>query len=168
MSYQEKRNIVSMLSGAAILAAYCLVAWGRYRSGAIGPDDLAAWAGLMLVFIGIGIVASIVIQIVFHILLSVSIAVEKKIQDENCAEGEIERTIKNEMVEDEMGKLIELKAARAGYILAGTGFVAALLSLVLKAAPAVMLNIVFLSMSAASLAEGFVQLYFYRKGLAHG
>jgi len=168
MSYQEKRNIVSILTGAAILAAYGLVAWGRVRSGAIGPDDLAAWAGLMLVFIGIGIVASIVIQIVFHILLSVSIAVEKKIQDRDCEDLEIEKTIKNEMVEDEMGKLIELKASKAGYIVAGTGFVAALISLVLHAAPAVMLNLVFVSMCAASLIEGVLQLYYFRKGLAHG
>ena len=168
MSYQEKRNIVSILTGGAILVAYCLVAWGRYRSGALGPDDLAAWAGLMLVFIGIGIVASIVIQIVFHILLSISIAVEKKIQDQDCEDKEIEKTIKSEMVEDEMGKLIELKASRAGYFVAGGGFVAALVSLVLKAPPAVMLNIVFLSMSAASLIEGFLQLYYFRKGLAHG
>lgn len=168
MSYQEKRNIVSIVTGGGILAAYCLYAMGQYRSDAVAVDDLRSWAGLMLIFIGIGIVASIIIQIVFHISLSVSIAVKKKLQDEKCEDREIEKTINAEMIEDEMGKLIELKSARVGYFFAGFGFVAALVSLVLKFPPVVMLNIAFLTIGGASLLEGFAQLYFYKRGLAHG
>lgn len=168
MSYQEKRNIVSIVTGGSILAAYCLYALERYRSGVVAVDDLRAWAVMMLVFIGIGIIASIIIQIVFHISLSVSIAVKKKLQDENCEDQEIEKTINAEMIEDEMGKLIELKSARIGYFFASFGFVAALVSLVLKFPPIVMLNIAFLTIGGASLLEGFVQLYFYKRWLAHG
>jgi len=165
MSYQEKRTVTSIVTGAAVLAAYCIYAFGHAQTGAVPPGDLKFWAGTMLIFIGIGVAAAIVIQIVFHILLSIAIAVKEKVQDENCDDKEIEKNIKMEMVEDEMDKLIELKAMRIGFFFAGIGFVAALVSLVLNYSPAVMLNILFISFSGGSLLEGFTQLYYYRKGI---
>jgi hypothetical protein len=168
MSYQEKRTITSIITGALVLAAYCSYMFGRSHAGAVAQGDLKFWATSMLIFIGIGIAASIVIQIIFHILLSVSIAVKKKMQDENCEDKEIERSIGAEMVEDEMDKLIELRSTQVGFILAGTGFVAALVLLVLNYSAVVMLNVVFISFSAGSLIEGFAQLYFYRRGIHNG
>jgi hypothetical protein len=165
MSYQEKRTIVSIVSGALILAAYSIYAFGRYSSGEIALGDLKFWAGTMLIFIGIGITAAIVIQIIFHILLSIGIAVQKTIQNQQTNGQEIEKSIGAEMVEDEMGKLIELKSGRIGYAVAGFGFVAGLVSLVLSYSPAVMLNILFFSFSGGSMLEGFAQLYYYRKGV---
>jgi hypothetical protein len=168
MSYQEKRTVVSIVSIALVLVGYCIYAFDRYSSGVVAPGNLKFWAGVILIFIGIGIAATIVIQIVFHILISISLAVKKKIQDETIDEKEIEKSIDSEMVEDEMDKLINLKSNRIGFIFAGIGFVAALVSLVLNYSPVVMLNIMFISFSAGSLLEGFVQLYFYRKGIHHG
>ena len=168
MSYQEKRTIVSIITGALVLAAYCFYAFGQYQLGAIVPGDLKFWAGTILKFIAIGIAVSIVIQIVFHILLSIAIAVKKKVQDANCEDSDVEKSIGAEMVEDEMDKLIELKSMRVGFFFAGIGFVAALVSLVLNYSPAVMLNIMFISFCGGSLFEGFAQLYFYRKGINNG
>lgn len=168
MSYQEKRVITSIVTGVLILAAYCIYAFGRFHAGSVAPDDLKFWASTILIFIGIGVVASIVIQIVFHILLSISIAIKKKIQDEKCDDKEIEKNIQAEMVEDEMDKLIELKSLRPAFLIAGIGFIAALVSLVLKYSPAVMLNILFISFCVGSLFEGFAQLYYYRRGLKNG
>jgi hypothetical protein len=168
MSYQEKRTITSISTGVLVLVAYCIYAFGRYRSGAVGPDDLRFWASTMLIFIGIGVVASIIIQIIFHILLSVAIAVKKTVQNEKCDDKEIEKSINSEMVEDEMDKLIELKSTRVGFTLAGIGFVAALVSLVLNYSPAVMLNILYISFCVGSLFEGIAQLYFYRRGVRNG
>lgn len=165
MSYQEKRTIVSMLSGALFLAVYCIYALSQYHSGAVAPGDLKFWAATMLVFIGIGIAAVIVIQIVFHILLSISIAVEKKIRDQNFDEKDIEKSIQSEMVEDERDKLISMKSTQIGFICAGAGFVAALVSLALDYSPVVMLHILFVSFSAGSILEGAAQLYFYRRGI---
>jgi hypothetical protein len=167
MSYQEKRTVVTILAEALILGAYCVYAFGRYRSGVIDPNDLKSSAILMLAFIGISIIAMIAIQIVFHILLSISIAVVKKIQDQSADEQEIDKTIDAEFVEDEMDRLIELKSARIGFYFAGAGFVAALVSLALNYAPVVMLNIVFIAFSAGTIVEGTAQLYYYRKGLNH-
>ena len=165
MSYQEKRSIVSILTGALILAAYCLYAYGKYQAGRIAPDDLKAWAGVMLVFIGIGVAATVILQIVFHILLSVAIAIRENVRSGECDNKELEKTIGSEMVTDEMDKLIELKSMRVGFIVAGTGFVAALVSQVLNYSPAVMLNVMFISFSSGSLMEGIAQLYFYRRGI---
>jgi hypothetical protein len=168
MSYQEKRTITSIVTGALVLGAYCLYALGKYQTGAITPGDLKFWASTMLFFIGIGIVAIIIIQIVFHILLSISIAIKEQIQNGHVDDKEIEKTIGTEMVEDEMDKLIELKSTRISFIFAGIGFVAALVSQVFNYSPVVMLNILFISFNVGSLFEGFAQLYYYRKGIQHG
>jgi len=85
-------------------------------------------------------------------------------RDETCEDKVIETTIKQEMVEDERDKLIELKSLRVGFILAGIGFIAALLCLVLGYPPVLMLHILFFSFFTGSIFEGFSQLYFYRRG----
>ncbi len=167
MSYPEKRTVVMMISGALVLAAYCIYAFGQAQAGAVPPGDLKFWARTILIFAGIGIAATIVIQIIFHILLSIGIAVNKAVRNESVADAEIEKTIQAEMVEDEMDKLIELKSTRVGYSLGGFGFVAALVAVLLGSSAAVMLNIIFISFSAGSIAEGFAQLYYYRKGIRH-
>ncbi len=167
MSYQERKTIVSLISGALVVAAYCIYAFGRAQSGAVDASDLKFWAGAMLTFVGIGIVVTIVIQIVFHILMSIGIAVKKTIRNEKVDDKEIEKTINAEMVEDEMDKLIELKAMRVGFVIAGIGFVTGLLFLFLGYSAAVMLNILFLSFSGGALFEGAAQLYFYRRGVTH-
>jgi len=168
MSYQEKRTITNMITMALVLGAYCTYAFGKYEAGAVAAGDLKFWATTMLIFIGIGIAAGIVIQIVFHILISIAIAVKEKVRDVNKDSKEIERSIEAEMVEDERDKLIDQKSMMVGFAIAGFGFIAALVSLVLNYSPMVMLNIMFISFSAGSVLEGFVQLYFYRRGIANG
>jgi len=168
MSYQEKRTIVSILTGILILAAYCIYAFNKVQSHMAAPDELKSWAIAILIFIGIGVVASIVIQIVFHILLSIAIAVKEQIKNGTCDDKKVEKTIEREIVEDEMDKLIGLKSMRIGFTIAGIGFMAALISLVLNSSPAVMLNIIFISFSIGSIIEGVAQLYYYRRGISNG
>ena len=163
MSYQEKRTILSVISGVLLLAAYSIYAFGK--AGMENLDNLVFWAKTMLIFIGIGIVALIIIQIIFHIALSVGMAVKQKLKDESCDDKEIEKSIEQEMVEDEMGKLIELKANKIGYSFVGFGFLAGLIALVLGASAVVMLNILFFSSGIGSLVEGLVQIRYYRKGV---
>ena len=168
MSYQEKRSMVSVCTGVLLLAAYGIWALDKVQAGMAAADDLRFWAGAMLTFIGIGVAATIVIQIVFHILLSVGIAVKKQIRLGKVDDKEVEKEIKQEMVEDEMDKLISLKSMRASFCVAGFGFVAALAALALGYMPAVMLNILFVAFFAGSICEGILQMYYYRRGVAHG
>jgi len=165
MSYQEKRTITSILSGILILAAYLLYAFNPERLSRLAANDLKSWAITMLVFIGIGVVATIIIQIVFHILLSISIAIQAKIQDQECDDKEIEKSINSEIVEDERDKMIELKSNRVGFFLSGLGFIGALASLAMNYSPVVMLNILFITFSLGSVSEGIAQLVYYRKGM---
>jgi hypothetical protein len=161
MSYQEKRSIVSIVSGALLLAVYCIYVFGKYNSGAVDISDLRFFAVTMLVFIGIGIAAMIVIQIIFHILLSIAIAVKERKQDNK----ELEKAVDAAFVEDEMDKLIELKSGRFGYVFTGVGFITGLLTLVFNCPPAVMLNILFLSFVLDTLACGAISIYYYRAGI---
>lgn len=162
MAYQQKKIITHIIAGVLFLSVYCVYAFIKLTSGAAVTDDLKFWAGTMLVFIGIGIAAMIVIQIVFHIFFSVSIAVKEKIRNHECDDKGIEKSIKQEMVEDERDKLIELKSMRVGVVIAGIGFVAALISLVLNNSPVIMLNILFISFMAGSVLESFARLYLYK------
>jgi len=164
MSYQSKKTITSMVGGALVLAAYCIYAFGRYSSGAIAEGNLKFWAGTMLVFIGIGVVGIIILQIIFHIALSIGIAVKERA----CDEKEVNKRIEATMIEDEMDKLIELKSSQIGFVLAGVGFVGALILLVLGYSTVVMLNVMYLSFLVGSLMEGATSLYFYGKGVSSG
>jgi uncharacterized membrane protein (UPF0136 family) len=175
MSYQEKKTVVSMLTGVLILAVYCVFAYLKYRT--MGPDiaqDLSFWAVSMLVFIGIGIAAAIVTQIVFHIVIAAGGEIRRHITAEISKElGQTDRTraARDEMDwsefenEDEMDKLIGLKAMRISYVIVGVGFILALVTLVLKLPPSIMLNTIFISACLASLTEGAAQLYYYKKGI---
>lgn len=168
MSYKEKRTIVSIVTGILVLASYGIYVMRKFQSGMAASENVKFWASTMLVFIGIGIAAAIAIQILFHILLSVTMTVQKSGQNGKHDCKKIEETIEAEMVEDEMDKLIALKSMKFGFIIAGMGFIVALVSAVLGYSPAVMLNIMFVSFSTGSLFEGFTQLYYYRKGINHG
>ena len=161
MSYQEKRTITNIISGVLVLTAYGIYVLGKYQSHMASLDDLRFCGITMLIFIGAGAAAMIVTQILFHVALSIGIAAKKR----DCDEKEIEKEIEYTVVEDEMDKLIDLKAMRVGFIIGGAGFIAALVSAALNFPVAVMLNIIFLSFSMGTLAEGVLSLHYYRKGV---
>ncbi len=165
MSYQEKRIIFTIVTGVLILGAYCIYAYKKYQSSTVNTEDIKFWAGSILVFVGIGVVVNIVNQIVFHILIAISIVVKEKMRNGNYDDKEIEESIKNEMVTDEMDQLIELKSMRTGFFISGIGFLLGLLLLVLNYSPIIMINLMFISFLVGSLLEGFIQLYYYRKGV---
>ncbi|MHB8129891.1 MAG: hypothetical protein ACYDEX_12915 [Mobilitalea sp.] len=165
MSYQEKRIIFTIITGVLILGAYCIYAYGKFQSSTAHTEDIKFWAGAILMFVGIGVVVNIVNQIVFHILIAISIAVKEKMRNGMYDDKEIEKTIKNEMVTDEMDQLIELKSMRTGFFVSGIGFLLGLLLLVLNYSPIIMINIMFISFLVGSLLEGFIQLHYYRKGV---
>ncbi len=164
MSYQEKRTLTSILSEILILAAYCLYAFNPSRLATLSPGDLRPWATTMLIFIAVGVGVTIVIQIVFHVLLSVSVAVQETLKNQQTTDKQIERSIKREMVEDERDKQIELKSTRIGFVVVCIGFVTALLYLVFTGSSVVMLNIIYFSLSVGTLLGAAGQLYYYRKG----
>jgi hypothetical protein len=171
MFYQEKKTIVSIISGILILVAYTIYGISKYQEvGANLLNDLRFWAAAMLFCIGGGIVIIILIQIVFHIILAVANEVAKEISNKAKGKGNDETYEKLEIIEaeDEMDKLIALKAMKNSFTVVCVGFVIALVLLYLKMPPAIMLNIIFISFNLGMFIERFSQLYFYRKGIRNG
>jgi hypothetical protein len=161
MSFNSKRIIVSTVAGFLLVAAYTIYALGEYSPA---PEDLKAWATAMLCFIGISVIAVIVIQILFHIAAAVGIAVKER----ECDDKEIEKNLSSLTTEDERDKLINLKASHIGYILAGIGFVSTLIALVLGISSVLALHILFGALFIGAIIEGIVSVYYYEKGVRNG
>jgi fatty acid desaturase len=161
MSYNSKRTITSLIAGLILTAAYAVYALG---GSSPAPGDLKLWAIAMLVFIGIAVVAMIVVHILFHIAVAIGIAVKERQHDDKT----VERIIAAEMSEDERDKIINLKAYRIGYICAGVGFVAALVALAFGLSAVFALHILFGASAVGSFAEGIASVYFYEKGVRNG
>jgi hypothetical protein len=161
MSYNSKRNIVSMAAGTVTVAAYAAYICA---GNAPVPEDMAAWAIIMLAFIGIGVAAQIFIQILFHVVYSIRVAIK-----ENDADGEKTKKILDaSMKEDERDKLIGLKTSHVGYICAGAGLMIALLALAGGAPFVAAMHIIAGSSAAGSFAEGCASIYFHERGVRIG
>lgn len=167
MTYQEKKVWTSMFAGLAVFFMYLRRAVLAYRlDGDIIFEDTGFWARTMLLYIGIGVIVIIVLMIILHILMAVSEEVTKKIKEAQGVEVEDDNDYFD--VEDEMDRLIGLKAGQIGYIIIGIGFIFGLISLAMNMAPGIMLNMMYLSFMLGSLLEGAVKLYFYKRGVSHG
>jgi len=171
MTYHEKRTIITSITGMLVMLSYLFYAIFKYNEATSESLTLKFWASKMLIFIGIGVIAIIITMILFHIIYSIGLAVKLKMENNDISDKEIQQTInqliKTDTVEDEMGKLIELKAMRIGFVCAGLGFVLSLVSLLFNYSPIIMINILYLSFGFGSALEGLVQLYYYKKGIRY-
>lgn len=167
MSYQEKRTIVTILVGFLVLVSYLVFVLTKIQSGIIDVNNLKYWATTMLIFIGIGIVSTIITQVLYHIAFSIGLAMKERIKYPDLTDKEIELSIKSHMMTDEMDKLVELKSIRVGFIVAGLGFVLALILTINDYSAVVMMNTIFISFNLGSLFEGLMQLYYYKRGIRY-
>jgi hypothetical protein len=153
MSYQEKKLMTLLITGVLLLAGYLVYLFQQYQAGVIDmAHDLKFWASAMLIFIGVSIVVTIIVLIIFHITHAIVQEVKKTEADDPA-------------LEDEMDKLIELKSARIFSVVFGVGFIISLVTLVLQQSPVLMLNILFFSCLAGSFLESITQLLYYRRGI---
>ncbi len=157
MSPKSKSIITSTVSGFVFLTAYAIYVTRPENT----PDTLQGWAVSMLVFLGIAIVALIVIQIVFHIVHAAGIAVTEGEKDSR----RIQRVLDSTMAEDEMDRMINLRAARVGYVFAGIGFVGVLGTLALGWGGVVGLHVLFWSVALGSFVSSAVSVYGYERGV---
>jgi len=163
MSYQEKRTLLSIITSVLLMVSYSIYAFGK--AGMEHINDLQFWAKTILIFIGIGIVALIILQIVFHILMAISRAIRAKLSENEVDEEEIGRSMRVETADDEMDKMIEMKSNRYGYTIMGLGFMAGLIAIAFGASAVAMLNILYFSTWTGSLIEALMQIRYYRKGI---
>jgi uncharacterized membrane protein len=148
MSYQVKQNIVNILSGVLITAYYALIILQRHQEGLFNlKEDFDTWGVIFLIYIGVSIVARIIIQIVFHIINAIA-----------TREEEVPVT-------DERDKLISLKATRNSYYVFSSGFVLAVMSLAIGM-PVYGIFIAFVATGLlAEIIDNGSQIYYYRKGI---
>jgi len=156
MSYNSKRTVTSMAAGLALVAAYVLYAANTNIS------NLRTWGVTMLAFLGIAVAAMVVIQILFHTVFAVGLAVQE--QDSRAAE----RILASSMVEDERDRLIGLKSSRIGYTFAGAGLVAMLAALALGFSAVFALHILLGAFAFGGLAEGTASVILHERGLRNG
>ena len=148
MSYQEKQNIVNIFSGLLITAIYALIVFQRHQQGRFDlTEDYGTWGVIFLIFIGVSIVARIIIYIIFHIINAIA-------------------TREEEMpVPDERDKLITLKATRNSYYAFSGGFVLSVISLAIGM-PVYGIFIAFVAFGLiAEIIDNSSQIYYYRKGI---
>ena len=148
MSYQEKQNIVNIFSGLLIAAIYSGVVYQRHLQGRFDlTEDFRTWGIIFLIFMGVSIVARIIIYIIFHIVNAIA-----------TREEEIP-------VSDERDKLIKLKSTRNSYYTFSFGIMTSIFFLALGM-PVYGIFIAFvLCLLISELVDNGSQIYYYRKGI---
>jgi nitrogen fixation-related uncharacterized protein len=149
MTFQEKRTLMSMLSGVAIFIGYGYYLFQTYPDKVwADPTDFAFWGKALLIMIPISIVARIIIHIVFTILHAISTG---KYDDQ-------------EYKTDERDKLIELKASRVSQVVFMSGFLLSMGALAMGYTPFTMFLVLVFAGLAAEIFEGISKIVYYRRG----
>ena len=159
MTYGTKKTIAGMLAGIVFGGAYVLYAIGKHARE--GSADLSSWAQTMLVFIGIGIGATIVIQILLHIGMAVGIAAKNR----DKQDVSVEKIMAADTREDERDKWIDLKALRINGVFMGVGGLAMLITLAMGHSVFLGMHLLFGFCWLASFVEGIAKIYMYERGI---
>ena len=169
MSYKVKQTWALMFTVLLVLFLYIKRVVEVYSSDGISTfDNIGFWARTMLVYIGITVVLTIVVMVLFNVFLAVGASVKNKIDGEMDGSGANDIDDVFDDGEDEMDRLINLKAGQVSHIIAGVGFVAGLITLTFDLPSGIMLNIVYLSFMSGGIVEEAIKLYLYKRGVSHG
>ena len=160
MSFGTKRILIGMGVGVVMFAAYLIFALG---AKAPASDDVRAWALAMLIFIGIAVVVIIVVEILFHIVYSIAVAIKQR----NQSDEKVERIISVTIAEDERDKQIYLKAARIGYRVSGVGILLVLVAFAIGISMLFALHLVLAAFFLGCFAEGVASIFYHEKGIQH-
>ncbi|RIX60323.1 hypothetical protein D3P08_01785 [Paenibacillus nanensis] len=148
MTFQEKKSIVSLFSAILIFVSYSLYMYPRYPDGAPEQTELFRyWGSFVLILTLVSIIAHIIISIVFNLIYRIT------------------TNEKEPSFEDELDKLIGLKAFRNSFFVFVIGFLLAMGSLVIEQPSQVMFMTLIVSGFIAELTGAATKLYHYRKGV---
>ncbi|GAA6207799.1 hypothetical protein NBRC116601_10920 [Cognatishimia sp. WU-CL00825] len=148
MTYQERNNVVSILSNLAISAYILLRLLDMNASGEFnGPDAVNVWARMVIWVIPLGILATIAGTILFNIGFAI-----------------VTGNPKPSFVVDERDRLFERRGMMAIVGFAGAGFVSAVIALALGYSALVGFNIIYFGMAAGSMGADLVKFFSYRRG----
>ncbi|MFW5699566.1 MAG: hypothetical protein ACOC31_03245 [Bacteroidota bacterium] len=147
MSYREKENIVNIFSGLIITLIYAYIVYQRQLEGQFDlTKDYKQWGILFLIYMGVSVVARIIIYIIFYIINTIA-------------------TKETEPVTDERDQLIRLKSTRNSHHVFSGGFVVAVVTLAIGM-PVYGIFIAFVASGVLSeIVDNISQMYYYRKGV---
>lgn len=148
MDIKEKRILTSLIGSVVVMAVYSGYVYSRYIAGT--PEllnDFSFWGKSFLVLIPVGIVAQIVLQVLFAIITRIATGKDADEPD------------------DERDKLIELKAIKISHYLFIIGFMLAMGSLAMGMQPWFMFIMLIASGFVATIVNEIARLYFYSKGV---
>src|SRR2546428_14190133 len=73
MSFQEKRNIVSLITTLLIFPLYCMYFFHKYQESSFSStNEYSFWGAFILILIPVSIVAKIIIHIVFSMINTIA------------------------------------------------------------------------------------------------
>ncbi|MEN8115347.1 MAG: hypothetical protein ABFS16_00090 [Bacteroidota bacterium] len=148
MSYQEKENIVNIFSGIVVAAIMGWAVYQRHLEGNFDlTEDFRTWGIIFLIFMGVSVVARIIIYIIFHIINAIA-----------TREEDIP-------VEDERIKLIKLKALRNSHYAFSSGFVLSIVGLALGMQVFWIFVLFVVSGLFSEIIDNASQIYYHRKGI---
>ncbi|RHW43384.1 hypothetical protein D1B31_01605 [Neobacillus notoginsengisoli] len=148
MTYQEKKSIVSLLSTILIFTVYCLYMYPRHPGGRLeSVETFHYWGSFVLILTLFSIAAQIIIGILFNIVFRMT------------------TREKEPTFEDELDKLIGLKAFRNSFFVFVIGFLFAMGSLVFFQPSQMMFMILIASGFLADVTGSMTKLHHYRRGV---
>lgn len=151
MSYQEKRSLLTLVSGVLIFAVYFAVVWSRYQD--LAPEVLAStdsmlrfWATVMLIFIPISIVGRIILLIAFSIVYRITSGEDPPDFD------------------DERDKIIELKVNQISQAIFIVGFVGSMIPIVAGMSVTMMFVVLLGSGLVSEIVGETARILMYQRG----
>jgi hypothetical protein len=148
MTYEERNNLVGILTGIVMICAYIWRISDLNVAGAFdGPDGLMIWARAVLWLIGVGIVLTIITTILFSILHSIF--------TNNAAPS---------MIVDERDRMIGIWGMRVTWVVCSLAFIAAMFALAFGWTPFAILNMIVAGFAVGDLAGNLAKFGLYRFG----
>ncbi len=148
MQYQEKRGIVFLAGNVVLTSLYLVcIALNWHDRMVQVPADLAFWAIAALVYVPLQVAIRLVTVITFAVVHHVTANAEPV------------------DLEDEMDKLIDLKATSLSYGLFMAGVLAGLACLAFGMPAQTLVIVIGAAMIVAGLAGDLAQLIMYRRGV---
>ncbi len=162
MSYHEKRALSGLVTLLVVVMGYCIYGFGARPDRNVKNDDIKFWAGAVLLFIAVGVIITVISEIVLYI--SEYLTAHNKNNKCKMSASQIMKAI---YTFDEMDRLIELKTSKISYAFTLIGFIMAVIFVLIGFSASIMINIIFFSMCIGSLIEGIVVIYYYKVGVAN-
>lgn len=149
MSYQEKNNLVTLVSSLVVMGNYFWRMYGMWIGGELDGEAANAIMGQSVLWL---ILVSIIVNVVAHVIFAVVHAAMTGGSDSSY-------------VVDERDRLIELRGLRIGYYILGAGFVTSMIVLAMGYASILVFILIVFSFTVAGIAENLTRIAMYRWGL---